>query len=217
MIFIVLLTINTARFLYFLAVLSTMEEFSNGLTTSDGTKILTVEEFDRFRQVIPEARRAIFEVNAITGLRYVELQRLYDNPIWYNKIRNQIILPKEAQKKVKQKLVKRTIDKLPSAFPYIFKQFLEGPKPPEQSSWNRDLERWSRKAGIMPKVGPKTPRKTIESWMLKAGIPEIEIYSRQGHDPITSLRHYQSLSFTAYELKDIKKRLQEWGILESVN
>jgi hypothetical protein len=31
-------------------------------------------------------------------------------------------------------------------------------------------------------------RKTIESWMLKAGIPEIEIYSRQGHDPITSLR-----------------------------
>jgi hypothetical protein len=23
-----------------------------------------------------------------------------------------------------------------------------------------------------PKSGPKTPRKTIESWMLKAGIPE---------------------------------------------
>jgi hypothetical protein len=50
--------------------------------------------------------------------------------------------------------------------------------------------------------------------MLKTEIPEIEIYSRQGHDPITSLKHYQSLSFTDYELRDIKKRLTEWGILK---
>jgi len=49
--------------------------------------------------------------------------------------------------------------------------------------------------------------------MLKAGVPEIEIYSRAGHDPVTSLRHYQSLSFTDYELRDIKKRLVEWGVL----
>lgn len=55
--------------------------------------------------------------------------------------------------------------------------------------------------------------KTIESWMLKVGIPEIEIYGRQGHDPVTSLRHYQSLSFTEYEMRDIEKRLTEWGIL----
>jgi hypothetical protein len=44
--------------------------------------------------------------------------------------------------------------------------------------------------------------------------PEIEIYSIQGHDPITSLRHYQSLSFTDYEMRDIEKRLIEWEILE---
>lgn len=187
----------------------------NGLTTSDGTKVLTVEEYDRLIQVIPESKKAIFELNCITGMRYVEIQRLYDNPHWYFKDRNQIILPKEAQKKVKQKLTKRTIDKLPSTFFYIFKQFLEGDRPPERTSWNRDLARWSVKAGINPKVGNKTPRKTIESWMLKSGIPEIEIYSRQGHDPITSLRHYQSLSFTDYELRDIKKRLTEWGILRN--
>jgi integrase len=58
------------------------------------------------------------------------------------------------------------------------------------------ISRWSERAGIVPKVNPKTPRKTIESWMLKAGIPEIEIYSRTGHDPLTFLMHYQSLSFT---------------------
>ncbi|MHB8101278.1 MAG: tyrosine-type recombinase/integrase [Methanosarcina sp.] len=186
---------------------------TNGLVTGDGTKVLTVQEYDKFIHVVPEEKRAMFEINVITGLRYVELQRLHENPNWYYKTRNQIILPHEAQKKVKQKQVKRTIDKLPSTFAYIFKQFIEGPKPPERSAWNRALARWSLKSGISPKIGPKTPRKTIESWMLKSGIPEIEIYSRQGHDPVTSLRHYQSLSFTDYELRDIKKRLTEWGVL----
>ena len=49
--------------------------------------------------------------------------------------------------------------------------------------------------------------------MLKIGIPEYEIYGRAGHDPKTSLMHYQSLSFTDYEKRDIEKRLTEWGIL----
>ncbi len=106
----------------------------NGLVTADGTKVLTVEEYDKFIQAIPESKKATFEINTITGLRYVELQRLHDNPSWYYKERNQIILPKKAQQKVKQKLPKRTIDELPSTFPYIFKQFVEGCKPPERSS-----------------------------------------------------------------------------------
>jgi hypothetical protein len=185
----------------------------NGLVTADGTKVLTVQEYDKFVTAVPEKMRTIFEMSAITGLRYIELQRLYSNPQWYYKERNQIILPKEAQKKEKQKIPKRTIDKLPSTFPYIFSSFINGKKPPYRTAWFRDLARWSQLAGIDPKVGPKTTRKTIESWMLKAGIPEIEIYSRQGHDPVTSLKHYQSISFTDYELRDIKKRLTEWGIL----
>jgi integrase len=140
----------------------------NGLVTVDGTRILTVEEYDRFINAIPESMKAIFEINTITGLRYIELQRLYENPQWYYKERNQIILPKEAQKKEKQKLPKRTVDKLPtSSFSDVFSHFLDGKKPPYRSSWNKDLARWSEKAGINPKVVPKTPRKTIESWMLK--------------------------------------------------
>ena len=106
----------------------------NGLVTSDGTKILTVEEYDRFVQTVPNKFRPIFEVNTITGLRYIELQRLYQNPGWYFQERNQIILPKEAQKKVKQKAPKRTIDKLPSTFPYLFNAFLDGRRPPERTT-----------------------------------------------------------------------------------
>jgi hypothetical protein len=82
--------------------------------------------------------------------------------------------------------VKRTINKLPATFPYLFKAFLDYRKPPARNTWFENLERWSYKAGIAPKVNLRTPRKTIESWMLKAGIPEIEIYSRQVHDPFTS-------------------------------
>src|SRR5664280_2846193 len=205
---------SITSFKYYAGIGPHMEESEqNGLVTADGTKVLTVEEYDKFLQVVPESKRVIFEINTITGLRYVELQRLYDNPQWYIKGRNQIILPKEAQKKVKQKLSKRTIDKLPSTFAYLFKLFLAGKRPPERTSWNLDLARYSAKAGVSPKVNLKTARKTIESWMLKSGVPEIEIYSRAGHDPITSLRHYQSLSFTDYELRDIRKRLSEWGVL----
>jgi hypothetical protein len=94
-----------------------MESTENGLVTSDGTKVLNVEEYDKFIKAMPEKFKPIFEINVITGLRYIELRRLYENSGWYNKDRNQIILPKEAQLKVKQKAVKRTIDKLPSTFP----------------------------------------------------------------------------------------------------
>src|SRR5665647_1262796 len=77
-----------------------MEECEqNGLVTADGTKVLTVEEYDKFLQAVPEAKRVIFEINTITGLRYIELQRLHANPSWYFKNRNQIILPHEAQLK----------------------------------------------------------------------------------------------------------------------
>ena len=57
----------------------------NELVTADGTKVPTVEEYDRFITAIPESMKAIFEINTITGLRYIELQRLYENPQWYYK------------------------------------------------------------------------------------------------------------------------------------
>jgi hypothetical protein len=63
---------------------------------------------------------------------------------------------KEAQRRVKQKLVKRTINKLPATFPYFFKAFLEFKKPPVRNTWFEDLERWSHKAGITSKVNPNS-------------------------------------------------------------
>jgi len=53
-------------------------------------------------------------------------------------------------------------------------------------------------------------RKSVESWMLTADIPEYEVYQRQGHDPITSMRHYQGLAFTKEEKVEIKRMLAGW-------
>lgn len=49
------------------------ESEQNGLVTANGNKVLTVEEYDKFLQAVPEAKRVIFEIDTITGLRYVEL------------------------------------------------------------------------------------------------------------------------------------------------
>ncbi|AKB26292.1 hypothetical protein MSMTP_2823 [Methanosarcina sp. MTP4] len=46
--------------------------------------------------------------------------------------------------------------------------------------------------------------------MLMAGIPEYEVYQRQGHDPLTSMRHYQGLAFTKEEKEEIQRRLAGW-------
>lgn len=155
----------------------------NGLVTVDGIKVLPVEEYDKFINSIPEAKRVIFEINTITGLRYVELQRLHANPQWYYKARNQIILPREAQLKVKQKAPKCTIDKLPSTFTYLFKLFLAGKQPPERTSWNKDLERWSLKAGISPKVNTRHLERALKAGCSSQGFLRLKFIQDKGMTP----------------------------------
>ena len=70
-------------------------------------------------------------------------------------------------------------------------------------------------AGISPYgLSVKTTRKTVESWMISAGVVESTVCLRQGHDSLTSMRHYQGLAFSYDEIRDIKKQLTAWGILK---
>jgi len=49
-----------------------METAESSLVTADGTKVLTVEEFGKLKtQYIRQLTKAMFELNAIAGLRYV--------------------------------------------------------------------------------------------------------------------------------------------------
>ena len=44
------------------------ESEQNGLVTADGTKVLTVEEYDKFINSIPESKRVIFEITVLHQL-----------------------------------------------------------------------------------------------------------------------------------------------------
>lgn len=178
-------------------------------------RILTPTEYRRLKDAIPkDHHKAIFDILMITGIRYIELMRLYDHREWYNPKNNIIHLPASAQRKVKRKQKERTIHPLPSMFAYLLKELWENKRPPSQSTFDKDIQRWAKRAGINPYgMSVKTSRKTIESWSVAAGIPESTVCLRQGHDSVTSMHHYQGLCFSDEELNDIKKILTEWRLL----
>jgi len=178
-----------------------------------GIRILTPQEYANLRDVIPNDRhKTILEVLLVTGMRYAEMLRLYEHKEWYNEKRNIIHLPEEAQKKHKRRQLERTIHPLPAMFCHVLKSFWQGKRPPLEATWNKNLQRWAQKAGISPYgMSAKTTRKTIESWMISGGIIESTVCLRQGHDSLTSMRHYQGLAFSDDEVRMIKKQLTAWG------
>jgi integrase len=186
------------------------------LYTKGEIKILTPAEYQKLRAAVPkDDYKTILEVLIVTGMRYIEVCRLYDNHDWYNESRNIIHLPPEAQRKHKRTQQERTIQPLPAMWSHVMKNFFNGVKPPVESSWNRDVQRWATKAGLNPYgISAKTTRKTLESWMISAGILESTTCLRQGHDSLTSMRHYQNLAFSDDEKRDIRKQLADWGLLK---
>ncbi len=170
-------------------------------------RILTPKEYEALKATIPkDQHKTTLDILLITGMRYAELLRLYDNPAWYNEKRNIIHLPEEAQKKHKRRQLERTIHPLPSMFNYLLKDFWQARKPPLESTWNKNLQRWAMSAGINPYgLSVKSSRKTLESWLIASGVVESTVCLRQGHDSLTSMRHYQGLAFSDDELRDIKK------------
>ena len=179
-------------------------------------RILALKEYEALKTAIPkEAHRTILDILLITGMRYIEVLRLYDHKEWYNENRNLIHLPESAQQKQKRRQLERTIYPLPSMFSYLLRDFWQANRPPLETTWNKNLQRWAVAAGINPYgLSVKTTRKTLESWMIASGIIESAVCLRQGHDNLTSMRHYQGLVFSDDELRDIKKKLTTWEIMK---
>ena len=141
----------------------------------------------------------------LTGLRYVEADRLQEHPDWVDG--RFVHLPEYAQKKVKRKQRERWIrlsSKGVSILPYFFKS-----KPlPNWKGWTQNLQRWAERAGLDPKgLGPKTTRKSWESWLVSS-YPDrvLEVFLSQGHTQMTALSHYLNLPFTSSD----KANMVEW-------
>ena len=172
-------------------------------------RVFGPHEFDQFVSSIDKAYlRRRFLVLFWTGMRYVELQRFHPHSEWWDPARKVIDLPAYAEKKKKRSQRQRYIHPLPDLMGEILEQFFLDPKPSSLQTWDVNLKRWAEKANLSPNgISAKSTRKSIESWMIRAGMPVHEVYLRQGHDELTSLRHYQGLPFTNSELQEIKRRL----------
>jgi len=178
-------------------------------------RILTQKEYKHLREAIPKDHyKILFDILMVTGMRFEELLRLYNHKEWYNASKNLIHLPEMAQLKAKRKQLERTVFPLPSMFGYLLKDLWEGPKPPAQTTFNKDLQRWAKLAGMNPYgISVKTSRKTIESWQVVSGILESTVCLRAGHSEVTSMKHYQGLALSEDEKRDIKNQLIEWNFI----
>lgn len=184
------------------------------LTTDKGRKIriLTPFDYDIFVANIDKDYLAtLFNVCFWTGMRYVEVRRLYQHPEWVLKERKTIHLPREAQRKAKRTTPERIIP-IPPQISGELSYFFKNKKPPSRKVWDDDLHRWAKKSDFDTLgITSKMTRASIESWMYAAGMLPNDICLRQGHDNLTSLRHYQVLAFTEAEKYEIKKRLAGWA------
>ena len=171
-----------------------------------GVRVLRPMEYEQlWKGARSQENQTRLDALLLTGLRYVEAQRLQESPDWLDG--KFIHLPETATRKVKRQQRERWIrlsDKGRTIVRYFFKT-----KPlPSWSGWSHNLERWAEYSGLDPVgLGPKNTRKTWESWLVSA-YPERfpEIVVSQGHTTFVAVNHYLALPFDRRD----KEEMAEW-------
>ncbi len=184
-----------------------------------GTRILRPAEFlglleGASRDLSSPWGATFLELFLYTGMRYVEGQRFqWAGSLWLKG--SFIHLPKEAVLKSKRKQLERYVRLNPQGLVAV-KNFLECPAlVPTWWGWTDQLRRWAKLGGIYPEgLGPKTMRKTWESWLTyyyrtnpTAGS---FIALSQGHDSMTSLNHYLNLPFLPEDAVQMEPFVANW-------
>jgi integrase len=176
-----------------------------------GTRILRPSEFDELKSACPKPDyKIMLQALLYTGMRYVEMQRLYENPSWFDD--DTIRLPRTAMKKSKRKQLDRDV-RLNMQGRIIVEQFLNLRYGlPSIQAWGQNMKRWAKYAGIDPaKLSAKTTRKTWESWLVNYyPTQSIAIAASQGHTTVTQFEHYINMSFDEVDKLQMKKYIGGW-------
>lgn len=139
-----------------------------------------------------------------TGMRYVELQRLQENPAWFDPV-GFVYLPRQAILKAKRTQLNRWVKLNPQGIKAVTK-FLGARRLPTWLTWSTWMREWAAKAGMEGRgLGPKTTRKTWESWLAfyYGQNRLLEIVQSQGHTSGTSLHHYLSMPFQTLDRQEM--------------
>jgi len=181
------------------------------IITKSKTRILRPYEAKLLIDTIPKLDYVNkFEALLYSGCRYIELQRLYKHPDWFNG--ETIHLTNQAIKKKKVTISERYVHLNPVGRRAI-SHYLKSKKGlPDYSTWTENLKRWMLKAGLYPDyMGPKTTRKTYESWLVTY-YPEKfnQIFLSQGHSQLTSLQHYLNLPFSEEDKNQMRPYVEGW-------
>ena len=169
-------------------------------------RILRPAEYEAIRQVVKPDQAIMLDGLLLTGMRYIEARKFQQHAEW---LEGKFVHVPTLKVKAKQK--ERWI-RLSNYAQQTIPLFLKGTKLPGKATFDKNLKRWSQKAGI-DSIGlcAKTTRKTMESWLVFY-YPDriVNIMQSQGHDTLTSLEHYLNLPFDNADKEAMKKWLDGW-------
>jgi len=174
-------------------------------------RVLRPSEAKALIDAVPKDDQKLkLEALLYTGMRYIEVHRLWENPNWFKK--DNIHLTKEAIKKKKIKIKERYVH-LNTIGKRVVQAFLKVDNNlPDYKTWTENLQRWAELAGISPKrLGPKSMRKTWECWLVHY-YPTMtpQIFLSQGHDTLTALHHYVNLPFNKEDKESMGEFVGGW-------
>lgn len=147
----------------------------------------------------------------LTGLRYVEAQRLQGNPDWFDG--RFIHIPEMKLFRVRRQRERWVIlnPRGRAVVPYFL---YKTKKLPSWRGLSDNLKRWAKAAGLNPTgLSPKTTRKTWESWLV-AIYPHltVAILRSQGHTTRTALDHYIGIPFTRVDRLEMLEWVEGWDM-----
>ncbi|NIU86227.1 MAG: hypothetical protein GWN56_02680 [Nitrosopumilaceae archaeon] len=192
-------------------------------------RILRPGECKQLIDAIPKPEyKALFRALLFTGMRYIELQRFQKQPSWFDG--EFINLPKTSVLKHKRTQLERSVRLNPLGCMAV-EHFLQCKTIlPSYQSWSANLSCWGYRAklhgaekyvNVAKKNRPteysceglssKTCRKTYESWLVFYYPNRLtEVLLSQGHDHLTSVKHYLNMPFNEHDRIDMKDFVEGW-------
>ena len=158
-------------------------------------------------QGIPKfEHQLLFKALLYTGARYVEVQRIKENPEWFD---GDFIKLPSLKKKARQR--ERWIRLNPRGKEIVSSYINSNYTLPTKVTWRENLRRWAESCNLNPDgLCPKTTRKTWESWLTFYYGTRMEIPQSQGHTGGVAFQHYLNLPFTESDKDGMKEFVTGW-------